>query len=75
MHLDDVEMAYCRVLMDEIFGRDNFVSCVIWQKIHARNNSAQHFSTVHDYIVVFAMDRSQGFAIEVDLKSNSSSVG
>ncbi len=59
VHLDDAEMAYCRVLMDEIFGRDNFVSCVIWQKIHARNNSAQHFSTVHDYIVVFAKDRSQ----------------
>jgi adenine-specific DNA-methyltransferase len=59
VHLDDAEMTYCRVLMDEIFGRDNFVSCVIWQKIHARNNSAQHFSTVHDYIIVFAKDRSQ----------------
>jgi hypothetical protein len=60
-HLLDAcaQVAYCRVLMDEIFGRDNFVSCVIWQKIHARNNSAQHFSTVHDYIVVFAKDRSQ----------------
>lgn len=58
VHLDDAEMAYCRVLLDEIFGRDNFVACVIWQKIHARNNSAQHFSTVHDYLLVFAKDRS-----------------
>ncbi|MBF6299096.1 site-specific DNA-methyltransferase [Nocardia amamiensis] len=57
VHLDDAEMAYCRVLMDEIFGRGNFIANVIWQKIHARNNSAQHFSTVHDYILVYAKDR------------------
>jgi adenine-specific DNA-methyltransferase len=59
VHLDDAEMAYCRVLMDEIFGRGNFIANVIWQKIHARNNSAQHFSAVHDYILVYAKDRNQ----------------
>lgn len=59
VHLDDAEMAYCRVLMDEIFGRDNFVACVIWQKIHARNNSAQHMSAVHDYLLIFARDVGQ----------------
>ena len=51
VHLDDAEMAYCRVLMDEIFGRGNFVGTVVWQKIHARNNSAQHLSAVHDYLL------------------------
>jgi adenine-specific DNA-methyltransferase len=54
VHLDDAEMAYCRVLMDEIFGRGNFVATVVWQKIHARNNSAQHLSTDHDYLLVYA---------------------
>ena len=39
VHLDDAEMAYCRVLMDEVFGRGNFIGNVVWQKIHARNNS------------------------------------
>lgn len=58
VHLDDAEMAYCRVLMDEVFGRGNFVATVVWQKIHARNNSAQHFSTVHDYVLVYAANRS-----------------
>lgn len=58
VHLDDAEMAYCRVLMDEVFGRDHFVACAIWQKIHGRNNSAQHFSAVHDYLLVYARDRS-----------------
>ncbi|RBQ12124.1 site-specific DNA-methyltransferase [Spongiactinospora rosea] len=58
VHLDDAEMAYCRVLMDEIFGRGNFVGTIVWQKIHARNNSAQHLSTVHDYLLVYARSKS-----------------
>lgn len=57
VHLDDAEMAYCRVLMDEIFGRGNFVGTVVWQKIHARNNSAQHLSAVHDYLLVYARSK------------------
>jgi len=59
VHLDDAEMAYCRVLMDEVFGRGNFIANVVWQKIHARNNSAQHFSAVQDYLLVYALDRSR----------------
>jgi adenine-specific DNA-methyltransferase len=59
VHLDDAEMPYCRVLMDEIFGRGNFVATVVWKKIHARNNSAQHFSADHDYLLVYAKDKSE----------------
>ncbi len=58
VHLDDAEVAYCRVLMDEIFGRGNFVATVIWQKIHARNNTAQHMSTDHDYLLVYAKQKA-----------------
>lgn len=54
--LDDNEHAYCKVLCDEIFGRSNFVANVIWQKLHARNNSAQHLSIDHDNVVVYAKD-------------------
>ena len=59
VHLDDAEMPYCRVLMDEVFGRGNFIATVVWQKIHARNNSAQHFSAVQDYLLVYAADRAR----------------
>lgn len=58
VHCDDSEQAYLKVMMDEVFGRDNFIATVIWQKIHARNNSAQYFSADHDYIVVFAKDKN-----------------
>lgn len=59
VHLDDAEMAYARVLMDEIFGRSNFVASVVWKKIHARNNTAMHFSADHDFILVYAKDASR----------------
>jgi adenine-specific DNA-methyltransferase len=44
VNLDDNEGHYAKVMMDEIFGRSNFIATVIWQKIHARNNSAQYLS-------------------------------
>jgi adenine-specific DNA-methyltransferase len=54
VHLDDAEMPYCRVLLDEVFGRRNFIASVIWQKVHAPKNSARHFSVDHDYLLVYA---------------------
>lgn len=59
VHLDDVEQHRMRVLMDEVFGAKNSVTTVIWQKIHARNNSAIHFSADHDFILVYAKDSSK----------------
>lgn len=57
VHLDDNEMAYCRVLMDEVFGREGFVATVVWQKSHTRENRTD-ISTTHEYMIVFAMDRA-----------------
>jgi adenine-specific DNA-methyltransferase len=54
VHLDDAEAHRGRCVLDEVFGADNFVATVIWQKIHSRNNSAQHFSADHDFIHVYA---------------------
>ena len=57
--IDDNEAHYLKVLCDEVFGRVNFIANVIWQKLHARNNSAQHLSTDHDSILVFGKDASK----------------
>jgi adenine-specific DNA-methyltransferase len=57
--IDDNEGHYLKVLMDEIFGRNCFIATVIWQKLHARNNSAQHFSADHDFVHVYARDPSK----------------
>lgn len=57
VHLDDAEMAYCRVMMDEVFGRENFVAGVVWEKADSPRNSARWFSTDHDYILVYARNQ------------------
>jgi adenine-specific DNA-methyltransferase len=40
--------------MNEVFGADNFVATIIWQKVYSPKNSARHFSEDHDYVVVYA---------------------
>lgn len=57
VHLDDAEVHRCRCVMDEVLGSANFVATVVWQKIHARNNSAQHMSAVHDSMLIYARDK------------------
>jgi len=52
--LDDNEIQGLRYLMDEIFGKRNFVNTIIWQKVYSPKNSARHFSEDHDYIAVYA---------------------
>jgi adenine-specific DNA-methyltransferase len=52
--IDDNEFHYLKLLCDEIFGRNNFIATVIWQKIYTTKNSARYFSTMHDYVLVFA---------------------
>lgn len=53
--LDDNEVHYCKVLMDEIFGRSNFVSSIAWQKVFAKKNKAL-ISGSHDTILVYTKD-------------------
>ncbi len=56
--IDDDEAHYLKVIMDEIFGRKNFVANVIWQKKHTRANDAGWFSDNHDHILVYAKNKS-----------------
>lgn len=52
--IDDNECHYLKVLMDEVFGRSNFVANIIWEKVFASKNSSQYFSVNHDYLLVYA---------------------
>ena len=52
--IDDNEAHYLKVLCDEVLGRSNFITSVVWQKIYTTKNSAKHFSGMHDYLLVYA---------------------
>ena len=50
---DDNEQAYLKVLMDEVFGRENFIGQIIWKKRSGTNDSKTNFSSNHDYINIY----------------------
>ena len=52
--IDDNEQAYLKQLCDNVFGEDNFLAQLIWEKAFAPKNDAKFFSDSHDYILVYA---------------------
>ncbi|MCW5590858.1 MAG: site-specific DNA-methyltransferase [Burkholderiales bacterium] len=59
--IDDNEAHYLKVLCDEVFGRDNFVSNVIWQKKFSPQNDAKWISNSHDHVLCYALDKTRWF--------------
>jgi adenine-specific DNA-methyltransferase len=57
--IDDNELQNLRLCMNEVFGEENFIATVIWQKVYAPKNTAKHFSVDHDYIVVYARNAQE----------------
>lgn len=57
--IDDNEAHYLKVLCDEIFGRANFVSNVVWQKKFAPQNDAKLIDNNHDQVIVFAKNKEK----------------
>ena len=55
--IDDGEVANLRKAADEIFGEDNCVANVVWQKKYTRSNDARWFSDNHDHILVYAKNK------------------
>jgi len=55
--IDDDESHYLKVLCDEVFGRRNFVSNVIWEKKFSPQNDAKWLSDSHDHILVYAKNK------------------
>src|SRR3990167_8316558 len=55
--IDDDETHYLKVLCDEIFGRNNFVANVIWEKKYSPQNDAKWLSDSHDHILIYAKNK------------------
>ena len=55
--IDDNEVSNLRAIMDEIFGKGNFISTIVWQKVYTVKNSAKYLSDMHDYVVLYAKKR------------------
>ena len=53
VNLDEQEHAYLKVILDEIFGRENFIGDVIWQKRKGGGNDSRYIALDHDYILAY----------------------
>lgn len=56
--IDDDEQGRLRLICDEIFGADNFISNAIWEKKFSPQNDAKWLSDNHDFIIAFAKDKN-----------------
>ena len=55
--IDDNEVHNLRMLMNLIFGEENFIATVIWEKKYSPQNDARWFSDNHDYVLVYARNK------------------
>ncbi|MFG0305763.1 MAG: site-specific DNA-methyltransferase [Phycisphaerales bacterium JB040] len=55
--IDDGEAANLRKLCDEVFGEENFIANVVWQKKYTRANDAKWFSDNHDHVLCYARSK------------------
>lgn len=54
--LDDNEIHHLRMLMDVIFGEENYVERFIWRSRHGRGATSKNTSTLHEYVLAYARD-------------------
>ena len=52
--IDDHEVHNLRLILDELFGPENFVANVVWQKTYTANMTARLISDTHDHVLIYA---------------------
>lgn len=51
--IDDNESFHLGLLMEQVFGQENFLACIAWEKRYTRSNNAKMFYSLKDWIIVF----------------------
>lgn len=69
VHLDWHIGHYVKILLDEIFGEDNFINEIIWQKTTAPKAQSKQFSNIHDAIFIYSLN--QGYVFNQQYKPYS----
>ena len=66
--IDDNEVENLRKICDEVFGECNFVTQIVWQKIHSIKNDARYFSENHEYALIYAKNKER-YKVELLLRT------
>lgn len=57
--IDDNEVAPLRLMMDRIFGADNWISSLIWKKSYGGGAKTKHILGLHEYVYCYAQSKNQ----------------
>ncbi|WP_421181769.1 site-specific DNA-methyltransferase [Aeromonas enteropelogenes] len=57
--IGDDEQHALRLLVDEIFGRENFITSICWKRKVSPSNDAEYFSSDHDWLLVYAKNQEE----------------
>jgi len=61
VHCDSIKGHYIKILIDEVFGMDSFISQIVWKRSDSHNDSGQgakHYGSIHDMIFLFCKTNS-----------------
>lgn len=57
INIDDDESHYLKILLDSIFGRENFINTITWEKRYSPTNDAKWLSDSHDFLLGYSKDK------------------
>ena len=66
--IDDHEMSYLKPLMDEVFGRENWVASLVWRKKPGGGQDSLHYAREHEYILLYR--KSESFNLQLFKKKD-----
>ena len=55
--IDDNEVHNLRLLMNEVFGEENFIDCIIWKKRYGGGAKEKYLVSLHEYVLVYAKNK------------------
>lgn len=68
--IDDNEQAQLKMLCDEVFGEENFVANVIWEKSDSPKMDSRNFSYRHDFVLVYAKQLTSNTIKQISVSEN-----
>lgn len=66
--IDDSECHNLRKMCDDVFGEENFITQLVWEKKYTRSNDAKYFSDNHDHILVYGKSKD---SVKINLQDRS----
>jgi adenine-specific DNA-methyltransferase len=57
--IDDNEVDNLKKICNEVFGEDNFVAQLIWERAYSPKNDARYISNSHDYVLMYAKNLNE----------------